>query len=132
MPRTARGGLASVNIMQEATTRDFSGGLDVADSELNLTSKYARVLDNLVVGLDGTLDVRQGTKLFADLYPQTSYEIINMQFFYRYILPVTARGEVFAVDGTGTPTAVWNPAIAGALRPGLTIWPSADFVVFGE
>src|SRR5215475_13822795 len=129
MPRAASAGLA-LNIMQEATSRDFSGGLDVADSELNLNSKYARVLDNLVVGLDGTLDVRQGTKLFANI--GGIYPIVGIHYYYRFIVTVNTRGEVFAIDGSGTSTPIWNQTIAGAMTPPRTIWPSCDLVTFGE
>src|SRR5215468_10077249 len=114
MPRSASAGQA-LNIMRDATSRDFSGGLDVADSELNLNSKFARVLDNLVVGLDGTLDVRQGTKLFSDIGGTSP--IIGSHFFYRYVVPMDDMGEVFAIDGTGTSTPVWNTAIAGGMVP---------------
>src|SRR5215472_569868 len=114
MPRTASAG-APVSILRDATSRDFSGGLDVADSELNLNSKYARVLDNLIVGLDGTLDVRQGTKLFSDIGGTSP--IIGSRYFYRYVVPMNAAAEVFAIDGQGNSTAVWNSAIAGAMVP---------------
>lgn len=129
MRRSANQG---VNILQEATSRDFSGGLDVSDSELNLSSKYARVLDNVIVGIDGSLEVRQGNALFSDTSSASDAPISNFQFFYRYLIAVTNRGEVIAIDGNGVATAIWNDAIAAALRPGLTIWSNADLVVFGE
>lgn len=125
MPRTA-------NIMEEATSRDFSGGLNVADSELNLTSKYARALENIIVGIDGSLEVRQGNKLFCDFASVSDYPIKNVRFFYRYIVAVNSRGEVFAAEGTGAVTAIWTQSIADVKRPGLLIWPSADFVTFED
>jgi len=128
MPRTAK----ATNIMQESTARDFRGGLNVADSELNLNSKYARVLDNLIVGLDGSLEVRQGTSLFTDIADVSDYNIENIWFFFRYIISVNARGEVFATNASGITEPIWTPTIAAALRPGLTIWPSAGFVTFAE
>lgn len=124
--------VASANIMQEATSRDFSGGLNVADSELNLNSKYARTLDNLIIGLDGTVEVRQGTRLFTDISNVSDFNIENIWFFFRYVISVNERGEVFATDGTGHTTAIWTQAIAEAKRPGLTIWPEAGFVTFAE
>lgn len=128
MPRTA----SATNIIKETTSRDFSGGLNVADSELNLSSKFARVLDNLIVGLDGSLEVRQGTELFADISEVSSYNIENIWFFFRYLISVNTRGEIFATTGAGVTTAIWTPAIAAAKRPGLTIWPTAGFVTFAE
>jgi hypothetical protein len=132
MPRTTNPS-GAVNILRDATSRDFRGGLDVADSELNLSSKFARVLDNMVVGLDGTLDVRQGTKLFTDLAKAgSSYPIVNMEFFYKYIISVTTRGEVYSTDGTGASKAIWTSAISGSYSPPRTIWQSALNVVFGQ
>jgi hypothetical protein len=118
--------------MRDATSRDFSGGLNVSDSELNLTSKYAVVLDNLVVGLDGSLEVRQGTKLFYDIAPLSQYKISNIAFFFRYIITIDTRGQIFSTDGTGATTAIWTPAIANTLRPGLTIWTTGEDALFWE
>lgn len=128
MPRIAAG----ANIIKEATSRDFAGGLNVADSELNLNSKFARVLDNIIVGLDGSLEVRQGTELFTDIATVSDYKIANHWFFFQYIITMNTRGEVFATDGTGKTVAIWNPAIAANKRPGLTIWPAAGFPLFAE
>jgi hypothetical protein len=129
MPRAASAGLA-INIIRDVTSRDFSGGLDVADSELNLTSKYARILDNLIVGLDGTLDVRQGTKLFSDIGGTSP--IVGSHYFYRFIVPMNSNGEVFAIDGTGTSVPAWNATIAGGMVPPRTIWPGTELVIYGE
>lgn len=122
----------AINILKEATSRDFSGGLDVADSELNLSSKFSRVLENLINGIDGSLEIRQGTKLFADIAVLSNYNITNIYFFYRYVIVMNKRGEVFAVDGQGTVIGIWNQIIAANKRAGLLIWPSADFVTFLE
>lgn len=122
----------AINILKEATSRDFSGGLDVADSELNLSSKFSRVLENLINGIDGSLEVRQGNKLFADIAVLSNYNITNIYFFFRYVIVINKRGEVFAVDGQGTVIGIWNQIIAASKRADLTIWPSADFVTFLE
>lgn len=53
--------------LEDATVREFSGGLNVIDNDLNLSSRYAKVLDNLVLQRDGSIGLRYGTKLFADL-----------------------------------------------------------------
>lgn len=47
--------------------RDYGGGLNVVDDDLNLSSKYQVILDNVHRGVDNTLNVRWGTELFADL-----------------------------------------------------------------
>lgn len=123
MPRTA-------NILRDATSRDFSGGLNVADSQLNLSSKFASVLDNIIVGLDGSLEVRQGCSLFVDIASVSNYPISNCHFFFKYVIVVNTRGEIFSVDGTGAVTAIWTQAIATAKRAGLAIWTSSEFVTF--
>ena len=51
----------------DTTIRDFSGGWNVVDNDLNMKTKFARVLQNLQLGEDGSIEVRQGTKLFASL-----------------------------------------------------------------
>lgn len=53
--------------MRTAVVRDFSGGLNVADNDLNLSSNYASVLDNMTRQPDGSIGLRYGTKLFSDL-----------------------------------------------------------------
>lgn len=47
--------------------RDFGGGLNVVDDDLNLSAEFQPVLDNVHRGVDNTLSVRWGTELFADL-----------------------------------------------------------------
>jgi len=126
MPRTAR------NILQDVTSRDFRGGLDVADSELNLTSKYARVLDNIVVGIDGSLEVRQGTALFCDIRSKSTFPIRNVYFYFQFIIIVNTRGEIFSADISGNVNVIWNSTIALTRRAGLTIWSNAAFVAFVE
>ena len=50
----------------DATIRDFSGGWNVVDNDLNLSTKFSKVLENMQRGVDGALSVRPGTELFAD------------------------------------------------------------------
>ena len=123
---------AKVSILNEATSRKFDGGLNVADSQLNLSSKFAVVLDNLFVGIDGTLQLRQGTKLFADMSTVSAYTNVNMEYFYGNLIVMNTAGEIFAIDGQGTITRIWDSVIAAAKRPGLTTWGETDFAVFTE
>jgi len=119
-------------MLKTPTARDFSGGLNLADSELNLSSKYARELTNLYVDIDGSLWLRQGTQLFADIAPLSDYNISNTHYFVQYIIVVNTRGEIFAVDGQGNIAKIWDSIIAAAKRPGLTIWAGAEHVTFEE
>ena len=50
----------------DATIRDFSGGWNVVDNDLNLSTKFSKILENMQRGVDGALSVRPGTILFAD------------------------------------------------------------------
>jgi hypothetical protein len=47
--------------------RSFDGGLNVVDDDLNLSSNYQSVLDNIHRGVDNALSVRWGTELFVEL-----------------------------------------------------------------
>lgn len=120
------------NKLKSSTARKFSGGLNVVDSELNLSSKYAVVLDNIRTGLDGSMEVRQGTKLFADISSLSAWPIINGTYFFGYIISVNAAGEVFATDGSGTTSRIWDAVIANARRFGLTTWSLTAFVSFEQ
>lgn len=123
---------AKVSILNEATSRKFDGGLNVADTQLNLTSKYAVVLDNLNVGLDGSLQLSQGCRLLVDIAEQSDYNILGTEFFLNYIIVMNENGEIFAVSGNGDVQTIWNSSIAAAKRAGLTTWGATDYVTFEE
>ena len=124
--------LGKLDTIKEATSRDFKGGLDVADSELNLSSKFARELDNLVVGIDGSLQVRQGCRLFADLSELTDYDLVDYQYYQTRIISVDEVGQVFMTNGRGDTTRIWDSAIAAAKRSGLSIWGVTNAIKFEE
>lgn len=123
---------AKVNILQEATSRKFDGGLNVADTQLNLSSKYAVVLNNMLVGIDGSLQVDQGTKLFADIALLSAYNIVGMEYFFNNIIVMNAAGEIFAVNAQGVVTRIWDSIIAANRRAGLTTWGETDYVGMEE
>jgi hypothetical protein len=45
---------------------------------------------------------------------------------------INENGELFAINGQGTVTVIWNAAIAAAKRPGLTTWGPVTYVAFEE
>lgn len=49
------------------TIRQFDGGWNVIDNELTLSPRYARILDNMQRGSDGSVSVRPGYGLWKDL-----------------------------------------------------------------
>lgn len=118
------------NVMRTATSRQFNGGLDVADSELNLSSKFARVLDNILPGIDGSLVVRQGTRQFADVQPVSVSNILEVQYFASRIIVINERMQIMAVSGNGTVTMIWDEIIAAT--KGKTIWFPSTYVKFDE
>lgn len=50
--------------MEDTTIRDFGGGWNTADSDLNLSSKYQPVSENIARGVDGSFSPRMGYTLF--------------------------------------------------------------------
>ena len=89
--------------LQISTVRSYEGGLNVADTDLNMSPKYAKVLDNIERGVDGTLSVRPGTTLLARVGASTS-QIVNCYYFSGYVITVQEDGSFHRVDGTGTVT----------------------------
>lgn len=118
------------NVMRTSTARQFNGGLDVADSELNLSSKYARVLNNILPGIDGSLSVRQGTREFANVEPISASNILDITYFSSHIIVINELMEILAVTGNGVVSKIWDAAIA--LSKGKTIWAPTTYVKFDE
>jgi len=53
--------------LQNTTIRDFGGGLNVVDSEQNLTSKFSPVFDNMVTYTDRRVGPRYGYEMWLKL-----------------------------------------------------------------
>lgn len=128
---SARKKITRAKVMKQVTVRDFDGGLNVLDNELNMSSKFARRLDNLVRAPDGSLQLRYGTKLFADLGEYTDL-IVNTRYYNGYIIAVAQEGNVFAVDGAGTIYLIWSEAIARSRNGQPAGWSTVDFASFSE
>jgi hypothetical protein len=114
--------------LQVTTIRSFEGGLNVIDTDLNMSPKYARVLDNLERAPDGSLSLRPGTKLFSsNLWDST--DIVNHTYFNTYIIAVQASGAFTKIDGTGAGTNMSRVGAAPNTKPwGATTYCS--FTVF--
>ena len=87
------------SLLQVSTVRSFEGGLNVTDTDLNMSPKYARVLDNLERNIDGSLSLRPGTVFLAGLPDTTA--IINHIYFNNFIWTVQASGQISRIDGAG-------------------------------
>lgn len=117
-------------ILRENTARTFNGGLDVADSELNLTSKYARELKNMLVGIDGSNEVRQGCRLFADISSDSDFNILNYQYFAGQIIVMDENMDIYGVDSAGVITPLWTQSIRAAAHK--SAWTPSTYIVFDE
>ncbi len=101
--------IPSSNRMQQATAKDFSGGLNTTDSPLNLSSKYCVDLRNMYPESNGRLQLRYGTTLFATL--ATGQEVVNMEYYSGVIVVVCASGNIYTINDAGTVTQrTYSPA----------------------
>lgn len=95
------------NDLLTTTVRDFTGGLNVADTDLNMKPKYAKTLDNIERSLDGTLSVRPGTRLFSTLNAAAdTTDVVNQIYFNGFVITVQKSGRICKVDGTGVVTSL--------------------------
>lgn len=107
----------------EATLEDFSGGLDLSDSDLRLTTAFAKVLNNMHKDTDGTMSARWGTKFLWDVADKVTGNIIDIFYFRDKLLIFTDAGEIATIlPETNTITAIWNSSIAGDLPGTPTGW----------
>lgn len=116
--------------LKVTTIRQFDGGWNVIDNDLNLTTKYAKKYDNWMRSPDGTSTVRFGTGLFSDIADLTSGDIVGMEFFLTDIIAVISTGEIVAINGQGDRVVIWSDAIAAALPGSPNGWGETSFVSF--
>src|SRR5690606_26760532 len=108
--------------LQEATLRDFSGGLNLVDADATIRSNFAKVLKNMHRDLDGTMSMRWGTGFLYDVSGTVDGNIIEMHYFNDRMLVFTDEGEIATIDVSGTKTAIWNSTIAAALAGSPSGW----------
>lgn len=84
-------------VLKDATIREFNGGLNVIDNDLNLSTEYAKTLDNMYRAPDGTVSIRYGTTLFADVANQSA----TAGTFATDPLTTTAASNVITIELTG-------------------------------
>lgn len=99
--------------LKQIEIHDFSGGLNVVDNDLNLTTKYSKVEENIITSEDGSKRIRYGTKKYIDLESMTpvvhhltsvwwnageSYlHVTDTDFGFPYYSPITIAGLSGAV-----------------------------------
>ena len=101
------------------------------DNELNMQTKFSRLLKNMLLGEDGSIEVRQGTRLHADVEEHIG-TIVNMKYFNGQLIVVGTNGVVVKVDSSGTVHAIFNDTIAALLPGAPKGWSTTDFVSFAE
>jgi hypothetical protein len=114
------------NLMLDATIRDFSGGWNVIDNDLNLDTKYAKILENMQRGSDGSNSVRPGTELFAETSDYLD-KIINCFYFSGYIVAVGLNGKIVRVSDDGSVTLIWDANFASSLDGSPDPWVTTPF-----
>ena len=130
-PRGRSSQVSRNNVLLDATIRDFSGGWNVVDNDLNLSSKFAKTLQNMQRGIDGALNVRPGTELFADTSDHLD-EIINCEYYNNFIVCVGANGKIVRIDGAGVVQLIWDDNLASSLKGNPTGWSNTTFVSFAQ
>ena len=116
-------------VLLTATIRDFSGGWNVVDNDLNLDTKFSTVLENMQRGIDGSNSIRPGTELFAETNEFLD-EIINCDYFNNFIVAVGANGNIVKIDADGVVTEIWNQEFGDALPGSPGGWDTTFFASF--
>lgn len=106
--------------LQQVTARDYGGGLNTADSDFNLSSRYHVDGYNTMPDDNGALQVRWGTRLFAQFSSVLTDRIVGVQYYFSYLIAVCANGTIAASDGAGNVVLIWSNDIALRL-PGAPI-----------
>ena len=126
-PRRAR--VQRNNLLLDATIRDFSGGWNEVDNDLNLDTKFSKKLENMQLGVDGANSVRPGTKLFAETNAYLD-EIIACEYFSGHIVAVGKNGKMVKVDAAGNVYEIWSDDWADNLKGAPAGWTATSFVSF--
>ncbi len=116
-------------LLLDATIRDFSGGWNVIDNDLNLDTKFSKVLENIQRGIDGSNSIRPGTELFAETNVYLD-EIINCEYYNNHIIAVGGNGQIVKIDSIGTVTQIWSDDWADNLPGNPSGWSTTVFASF--
>ena len=100
--------------LRDATVRKFDGGWNVVNNDLNMDTRFAKVLDNFERDPDGNLSLRPGTVLFSRVSNLSN--ITNCIYFDNMIVTTRYSGEIYYTDNAGVSTLA--PLAVGTL-----FWP---------
>ena len=118
--------------LQNATISNFTGGWNAVDDDVNLSTRFSVISENMRRGTNDNQVARFGTDYFADVSSVVSGDLLNIAYYKGRLISVTDEGEVASVNGNGTPTAIWNTTIAAFLPGAPSGWTNpivrANFV----
>lgn len=120
---------ANQPVLKDAVIRDFSGGWNAVDNDLNLKPKFATVLDNTHYGDNGSIDVRFGTRLFVDLPLPDGVRIVAAEYVATFIVVVCSDGTMYRVNGDASYSLIWSDALARATNANIG-WGPCDWATF--
>jgi len=107
---------AATRVIKTTTLRDFGGGLNVADTDLNMSPRFARVSENIETTLDGSRAVRGPARHLATVNVEAN--VVNHTYFNGFVISVMDNGSIWKIDGAGNSEQM-------LLYPGLTkAWPA--------
>lgn len=116
----------------EATLDDFSGGLDLTESDLKLKTNFSKVEKNMHRDIDGTKSMRWGTLYKYNISPTVTGDIVDGVYFRDHLIIVTTTGQICKITNAGVITVIWNTAIAAALPGAPAAWTATTLVDFSE
>ncbi len=122
--------LSAVQILKQATAKDFRGGWNTTDSDLNISSRFLPDVRNMFPDSNGRLRIRYGVSSLAEC--DSGIKLIAMEYFNGRIIGVSSDGRIVSSTGTGTITVIWNTTIAAALPGAPAAWGATAFASFTQ
>ena len=114
--------------MLPTTLRNFSGGWNIDDTDLNLSPSFLTNAKNVVISGDGSLSVRNGVKLLANI----GGGVINCAAFKGAIVAVRTDGTIWRINALGVVTEIWSNSIAAVLPGAPSGWGDTTFASFEQ
>lgn len=104
-------------LLLTTTLREFTGGWNVTDDDLNLSFRFSTRMVNCYVDQSGKIVIRNGTSKFASL----GEAIVNLEYFINSLIAVTVTGKVWRILADGTQILLTS-----------TLWGVTEFVSFAK
>ncbi len=130
-------GLFGVNKRRQLSLRtktfaEFDNGWNVRANDLNLDPSFGRRMINVSRAPDGSVQVRYGTRLFANLEEHID-RVVGMRYYNSKIIVVGTNGNIVGVDQYGNVMLLWDEALA-RIRTSNTAgkWIDVTRVAFAE